>query len=270
MPTSLPKCSTRSLKGNFTRPCEIFRVLRLRGKLFNISLIQEGCRSMIQGRQKGKARNQPMATGLLVCLACGYTGCHAQRHASNHSMATPNHSVLYGITPKKLFCAICKKTIELSADPAFENVKACVDIIDHILDPPKGPPPKSKNPPKKPTYAPKAHVQTKVKYTPTPPSRAIPGFNGIKGLTNLGNTCFFNAVLQVISSAFNIDCAESLSLTFPVSTCHPRDARFPGPRISTQCSQGNHHRHVARTRSSLFSQGAVVHHRQDVRYDVPH
>ncbi|XP_042627846.1 ubiquitin carboxyl-terminal hydrolase 45-like [Cyprinus carpio] len=140
-------------------------------------------RNMLEGETAG-------AHDILVCLKCGFQGCNQAKtqHSNKHQQAhlSDSHCITISLSTWKAWCFECKE--ELST---YCNKKALAQTLDFLQK-----------------YSAKATSGTTSKIIslreePVDTQRGKSPVNStlipVKGINNLGNTCFFNAVMQVKS-----------------------------------------------------------------------
>lgn len=143
-------------------------------------------RTMIDG--------EPAAShDVLVCLKCGFQGCnHAGiQHAVKHHQAfhLDSHCITISLSTWKAWCFECNEELSTHC-----NKKALAQTLDFL----------QKHSVKATSASPKI---IKLREEPSdysdPPRGKNPALNStlvpVKGINNLGNTCFFNAVMQNLS-----------------------------------------------------------------------
>uniref|UniRef100_A0A8C1AQ44 Ubiquitin carboxyl-terminal hydrolase n=1 Tax=Cyprinus carpio carpio TaxID=630221 RepID=A0A8C1AQ44_CYPCA len=140
-------------------------------------------RNMLEGEAAG-------AHDILVCLKCGFQGCNQAKtqHSNKHQQAhlSDSHCITISLSTWKAWCFECKE--ELST---YCNKKALAQTLDFLQK-----------------YSAKATSGTTSKIIslreePVDTQRGKSQVNStlipVKGINNLGNTCFFNAVMQNLS-----------------------------------------------------------------------
>ncbi|KAM6936288.1 ubiquitin carboxyl-terminal hydrolase 45 isoform 1-T1 [Lycodopsis pacificus] len=144
-------------------------------------------RTMIDG--------EPAAShDILVCLKCGFQGCNQSgiQHAVRHHQAfhPESHCITISLSTWKAWCFECNE--ELSTHCNKKALAQALDFLQkHSVKATSGASPKIiklQEEPSEYTDSPKGK-------SPAANSTLVP----VKGINNLGNTCFFNAVMQNLS-----------------------------------------------------------------------
>uniref|UniRef100_A0A3P9JWU1 Ubiquitin carboxyl-terminal hydrolase n=1 Tax=Oryzias latipes TaxID=8090 RepID=A0A3P9JWU1_ORYLA len=137
---------------------------------------------------------EPVAShDILVCLKCGFQGCNQSeiQHAVKHHQAfhLESHCITISLNTWKAWCFECNEELSTHC-----NKKALAQTLDFL----------QKQSTKATTASPKIIKLRDESSDYVDPSRGkSPVINTtlapVKGITNLGNTCFFNAVMQNLS-----------------------------------------------------------------------
>ncbi|XP_029927755.1 ubiquitin carboxyl-terminal hydrolase 45 [Myripristis murdjan] len=144
-------------------------------------------RTMIDGEPAG-------SYDILVCLKCGFQGCNQseiQHSAKHHQALHPeSHCITISLSTWKAWCFECNEELSTHC-----NKKALAQTLDflqkHSVKATLGTSPKII----KLREEPFDYADPSKGKSPVINSMLVP----VKGINNLGNTCFFNAVMQNLS-----------------------------------------------------------------------
>ncbi|KAK4406123.1 Ubiquitin carboxyl-terminal hydrolase 2 [Sesamum angolense] len=174
------------------------------------SLKCEDCRGSVVDRRakkgkgkhgkKGGTNSKPESKAIWICLECGHFSCGGvglpttpQSHAVRHAKQNHHPLVLHYENHQQLWCFPCNKLIP--AEKSEDNKHK--EVLNEVVKLLKGRPGEGSTLDVEDVWFGSGSVTTAIKsdYSASIGADGKAGYS-IRGLVNLGNTCFFNSIMQ--------------------------------------------------------------------------
>lgn len=174
------------------------------------SLKCDDCREGVVDRRASKVKGKhgkKKASGsasesksIWVCLECGHFTCGGvglpttpQSHATRHAKQNHHALAVQFANPNLRWCFTCKTLIPVQTSEENGEQKDALSDVVKLL---KARPSSENSLDVEDVWFGNGGVMSKIKSVSTPISSENSGGYMVKGLVNLGNTCFFNSILQ--------------------------------------------------------------------------
>ncbi|KAK4425241.1 Ubiquitin carboxyl-terminal hydrolase 2 [Sesamum alatum] len=150
--------------------------------------------------KKGGTNSKPESKAIWICLECGHFSCGGvglpttpQSHAVRHAKQNHHPLVLHYENHQQLWCFPCNKLIP--AEKSEDNKHK--EVLNEVVKLLKGRPGEGSTLDVEDVWFGSGSVTTAVKsdYSASIGADGRTGYS-IRGLVNLGNTCFFNSIMQ--------------------------------------------------------------------------
>ncbi|XP_039275476.1 ubiquitin carboxyl-terminal hydrolase 16 [Nilaparvata lugens] len=180
------------------------------------------------GYCKASSSQTDSKKSLQLCLSCGASSCGSdgENHAKHHA-DTPrsdSHYLTIDLESLSLWCYGCniEPIIPQKCRPRIDEIIEKIKNVSEKHQPPRKPPSNSASENKVPNKFNNNQFLASNKED----KKALPvNSNKVKGLSNLGNTCFFNSVLQCLAQTPGLaECLREMQQGGEQISINPKDS----------------------------------------------
>ncbi|CAB4033897.1 ubiquitin carboxyl-terminal hydrolase 16 isoform X1, partial [Paramuricea clavata] len=138
--------------------------------------------SVVDGNDGPDSTQGEEKSGICICLRCGNIACSRQsshQHAVQHYNSKTSHPLVINLSNWVIWCYKCDNEVDVEINPALGQ---CLTLLKKALG--------VKNAKQE------KRIETSQKKSTSNNYSLAGNNNAVNGLANLGNTCFFNSVMQ--------------------------------------------------------------------------
>ncbi|XP_071713422.1 ubiquitin carboxyl-terminal hydrolase 2 [Rutidosis leptorrhynchoides] len=165
------------------------------------------CREVVVDRNRGKGKGKKKGGGaaseatkaIWVCLGCGHLSCGGvgfpttpQSHATRHAKQMQHQLAIQYANPNLRWCFSCNTLLPVQTSENGEQKDVLINVVKLL----KTPPSPDNSVDVEDVWFGGGSVLNEIKPLNTIVTSDSSGAYTVKGLVNLGNTCFFNSILQ--------------------------------------------------------------------------
>ena len=188
--------------------------------------IKAACKNAYVKTVGQQVKNLELASDIWMCLKCGVQSCGPENLKTNSEVGhtichvkTPRselHCIFVNVKSWKIYCFECQDDLYIDS---YKKLREAVEMVKRVAEVKKVVEPVKKS------------IMTKSPSTTFNNAEAVK-VQKARGLTNLGNTCFFNSVMQCLT--------QSHPLTKVLDQHCQKGAPFCTPYLELKSTETNH------------------------------